>query len=138
MQNIQSITDKTAISLSLLCAIHCLAFPLLVVLSPSIGALNLNDEAFHLWMLLAVIPTSLYALTLGCKKHKRYGLAALTSLGLFIMIMAVIGESILGEKGEKILTVIGAAVVASGHFWNYRMCRHQDDCGCHSHEKATD
>ncbi len=59
MRTIQNFTDKMAISLSLLCAIHCLALPLLIVLLPSITALQLYGEDFHLWMLLAVIPTSL-------------------------------------------------------------------------------
>jgi drug/metabolite transporter (DMT)-like permease len=131
MRTIQNFTDKMAISLSLLCAIHCLALPLLIVLLPSITALQLYGEDFHLWMLLAVIPTSLYALGVGCKAHRRYRVLILGLLGLLFLILAVVlGEAFLGERGEKILTLIGAVIMASGHYWNYRLCQHQDICGC--------
>jgi acid stress-induced BolA-like protein IbaG/YrbA len=63
-------TDKIAISLSTLCVIHCLSLPLLVALLPSFTVLSLHGEAFHFWMVVAVIPISLFALQMGCKKHK--------------------------------------------------------------------
>ncbi len=131
MKNIQTFGDKTAIGLSLLCTLHCLVFPLILVLSPSLAALGLNDEALHLWMVLAVIPISTYALTLGCKQHRKHGLLAIGLTGLALLIGAVLlGESFLGETWEKILTVIGSGIIAYGHFRNYRLCQHRDNCEC--------
>lgn len=131
MRNIQVLTDKTAISLSLLCVIHCLVTPLLIVLLPSLAALQLDNEYFHLWMLVAVIPTSSYALTLGCKQHKRYRLLIQGALGLLLLISAVfLDEALLGEGWEKIFTVIGASIIALSHYRNYRLCRHQSNCDC--------
>lgn len=131
MKNIQTFTDKTAIGLSLLCTLHCLVFPLILVLSPSLAALELNDEALHLWMVLAVIPISAYALTLGCKQHRKYRLLALGLTGLVLLISAVLlGESFLGETWEKILTVIGAGIIAYGHVRNYDLCRRKENCEC--------
>jgi hypothetical protein len=124
MKNMQAIADKTAISLSLLCAIHCLAMPFLLVLVPAMTAINLADESFHLWMLIAVIPTSLMALTLGCKKHKRYRLFILATSGLSLMILAAwLGHDLLGESGEIALTAIGASIIAVGHYLNHRLCQ---------------
>jgi len=126
----QQITDKLSISLSLLCAIHCLAVPVMLALLPGIAALQLDNEAFHSWMLWAVIPTSIYALTMGCKQHKRFRLLVVGGTGLALLILAVmLGEDIIGEYGEKTLTLIGASLVAAGHFWNFRLCRHLD-CVC--------
>ena len=105
MKTTQAITDKLAIGLSLACITHCLALPVLLVLLPSIAALQLDDESFHLWMLVAVIPSSVYALTLGCKQHKRYQLLFLGFIGIVLMILALLlGETLIGELGEKILT----------------------------------
>ncbi|NKC17056.1 MAG: MerC family mercury resistance protein [Gammaproteobacteria bacterium] len=127
MNNLQTITDKTAICLSLLCAVHCLAMPLAAVLLPSIVALPLADEVFHLWMLTAVLPISAYALTMGCRKHKRYRLLSIGGMGLLILSIAAFGgHERLGEIWEKTLTVIGAVTIALGHAWNYRLCQHQD------------
>jgi len=138
----QNALDKTAIGLSLLCAAHCLALPLVLVLLPSLAALQLNYEAFHFWMVIAVLPTSLYALTMGCKQHKRYRLLLLGSVGLILLVSAVVlGEAVIGELGEKALTLVGAAFIAYGHYTNFRLCQlrqHQSqsqhqDCSCHSH-----
>ena len=57
MKNAQALTDKFAISLSVLCAMHCLMLPILLVVLPSLTALNLQNEAFHLWMLATVSPS---------------------------------------------------------------------------------
>ena len=113
----------------MLCMIHCLAFPLLVALLPSIAALPLDKEAFHLWMVIAVIPISLYALTLGCKKHKKKSILSFGLLGLVCLVSAVLlGESRIGEAGEKILTVIGALLIAFSHYKNFHQCQHLKNC----------
>lgn len=133
MKTAQMLTDKLAISLSLLCTIHCLALPIFLALLPSMAALSLDNESFHFWMVVVVLPTSLYALTVGCKQHKRYRLLILGSIGLALLIMALaLGEERIGEAGEKILTLLGAALIAVGHGFNYRLCRKQQyqDCAC--------
>jgi len=129
MISLQSTTDKAAISLSALCMIHCLLLPLLTVLLPSIAALPMSDEAFHIWMVVAVIPISIYALTMGCKKHKRYPMLLIGIVGLVILgVAAFMGHDLLGEELEKVFTVIGASVIAIAHVWNYRLCRSTGMC----------
>lgn len=131
MKNSQIFTDKVAIGLSLFCAVHCLAFPLILVLLPSVAAMQLDNEAFHLWMVLAVIPTSLFALTVGCKQHKHRYLLALGLVGLTCLILAVVlGESFLGENWEKSLTLVGAAILTYGHYKNYSFCLRKENCEC--------
>ena len=131
MRNLQVITDKTAISLSLLCAIHCLALPLIVALLPSLASLGLEDEAFHFWMVVAVIPMSVIALTMGCKKHNRYPVLVIGVIGLCVLgAAAFLGEEHLNEFGEKGLTLVGATFIAIGHVWNYRLCRQKVNCDC--------
>ena len=134
MMGMQMFTDKMAMSLSLLCAIHCLASPMIIVMLPSLAALQFDDEAFHVWMVLAVIPTSVYALTMGCKQHKRYRLLILGLFGLLFLLSAVLpGEDIIGQFWEKALTVTGTTIIALGHYWNYRLCRHEDYYVCPEH-----
>jgi len=131
MNNLQSLSDKSAIGLSLLCTIHCLAMPLAVVLLPSIAGLPLADEAFHYWMLIAVLPISVYALTMGCKEHQGYRLLLIGAVGLSILVFAAYaGHDLLGETGEKTLTVLGAVILSFGHLWNYRLCQRHSRCDC--------
>lgn len=131
MKTAQALTDKLAIGLSLMCAVHCLAIPVLLLLLPSMAALPLENEAFHFWLVAAVLPSSIYALTLGCKQHKRYRLLFLGAIGLSLLVMAlVLGENRIGEVGEKSLTVLGAGFIAVGHWFNYRLCQAHDHQAC--------
>ena len=139
MKTLQALTDKFAIGLSLGCAIHCLVLPVLLVLLPSIAVLQLDNEVFHFWMILVILPTSTYALSMGCKQHKRYRLILLGFIGLSLLILALIlGEEILGEYGEKIVTTMGAGFIALGHWFNYRLCQTQHNNDCHCPENKND
>ena len=122
------VTDKLAISISLLCAIHCLFTPLLLLALPSVAALQLDNEAFHFWMVIAVLPTSTYALFMGCKQHRRYRLVFSGLLGLALLLSAVVlGGERIGEFWEKSLTLIGAMVIAYSHLSNFRLCQMNRD-----------
>ena len=131
MKSLQPLSDKVAISLSGLCTLHCLALPLVVVLLPAGLALPLESEAFHIAMIVAVIPVSVYALTLGCRHHQRYQLLAMGALGLLCLLAALMFEYALGDIGEKALTIVGTAVIAFAHVRNHRLCKKtQASCTC--------
>ena len=122
--------DKLAIGLSAACAVHCLLLPLLILVVPQVATMVFASENVHEWMVLLVLPTSAYALTMGCRKHQRYRLLIPGVGGLAILVLAVLTEEYLGEWGEKSLTLIGSALIAFGHFQNYKLCREVDDCHC--------
>ena len=122
--------DKIAIGLSSVCAVHCLLLPIILILLPTLGTSVFGDEIFHQWLLIAVIPTSLIALTMGCRQHKNLSVMIFGLLGLAILIpTAFFGHELLGEAGEKIASVLGAAFIALGHIQNSSLCK---DC------KSTD
>ncbi|MBA6231908.1 MULTISPECIES: MerC domain-containing protein [unclassified Colwellia] len=125
MIKIENITDKMAITLSVACAIHCLVMPLLLLLLPNFVVLQLNNEAYHTAMVLIVLPTSVFALFMGCKQHKRYRLLFIGFVGLIFLVLAI---SLGNEFWEKVLTLMGSAVIAGGHYWNYRLCQQHTLC----------
>lgn len=133
MNNIRTLSDTAAIGLSLLCAIHCLMLPLVLVWLPTAMALTVGDEIFHVVMVLLVIPLSLYALLVGCKQHKRFRVLMLGCIGLSLLLAAIfLGHDYLGDIGEKVMTVIGAGLVAVGHWFNYQLCQSDERCDCGS------
>ena len=68
---------------------------------------------------------------LGYKNHKTFSFLITGVIGLSILILAItIGESLLGEFGEKGLTLVGSIIVAYAHYRNYRTCQNLD-CTCH-------
>ena len=124
MHNWQSVSDKAAIGLSITCALHCLLVPAALVLMPSVASLALDDESFHIALLIAVIPASVVALTLGCRRHKRYRVIGMGGVGLVVLVVAAVaGHDLFDEWGEKGLTLLGALIVATSHVGNYRLCQ---------------
>ena len=123
--------DTAAISLSILCALHCLATPVALTLYPSAIALGLGDEIFHLWMLFGVVPFSVFALTLGCGEHRNLRVAGAGALGITLLCAsAMLGHDLLGDWGERVLTLIGAGIVAGSHVRNFAICRQSQVCNC--------
>lgn len=125
-ESVLATADKTAIFLSVLCSLHCLVTPVALVMMPSLVGLGLEDEAFHLWMVVAVVPLSLFALTMGCRKHGNPSVLLLGLIGLAVLCSPfIIGHETLGEWGERGLTLLGATIIALSHFRNFALCR---DC----------
>ncbi|MCW8879831.1 MAG: MerC domain-containing protein [Kangiellaceae bacterium] len=128
--NSQILGDKAAISLSIICVIHCLLLPLLVLILPSMATLWFNDETFHQWLLLAVFMSSSFALSKGYRQHKQFSIILWGSFGLsFLFLASLLGHDKVGELGEQSLTLIGAFIIAIGHIKNYRTCK-QHQCEC--------
>ena len=132
MRTTQEYSDKTAISLSGLCLMHCLLMPSFLVLLSGYVSLSYNNELVHYAILFLAIPISLYALLTGAKNHKSYTYLVWGLLGLFTLIFAVtLGVQLWGEFGEKLITSMGAILVAFSHYKNYKLCREADCDTCH-------
>ena len=72
MRTTQEYSDKTAISLSLICVAHCLFMPSFLVLLSSYISFSYDNELVHYLVLAMAIPLSLYALITGVRNHKTY------------------------------------------------------------------
>lgn len=124
MQRLQAVMDRLAISLSFLCVAHCLLLPFAVVVLPILGASFLEGEVFHYWLLFLVIPTSVYSLWLGCRKHGRLEIFTIGTFGLFLLCLIVfLGVDALGETLERLSTVVGASIIALAHLRNMKACK---------------
>tara|TARA_B100001769_G_scaffold200801_1_gene160658 strand:- start:38 stop:448 length:411 start_codon:yes stop_codon:yes gene_type:complete len=123
--------DGIAISLSFLCALHCLFVPSFVILAPSFLSIAFDNEFIHYLILILAIPVSVFALSIGFKSHKSLSMVFSGFLGISILLFAVLfGNNLLGETGEKALTLLGSVIVAFAHFRNLKVCK-ELDCDCH-------
>lgn len=119
--------DSVAVLLSGTCMAHCLVLPMLVTLFPIVHGSLVEEQYFHLIMLILILPTSLVALTVGCRTHKDSITITLGAIGLLTLTLtAVIGHELFGYLGERIATTIGGLILASAHIQNYRCCRKVD------------
>jgi len=120
--------DILAISISGLCAVHCLLTPLVLILFPVFAGTVLEGEGFHQMLLWVILPTSGLALLLGCRRHKDWNVLLLGGVGLSLLILAAFfAPEWAGEWGERLLTLFGGAIMSVGHVRNYRLCRN-DQC----------
>ena len=131
MFNTSYITDKLAMSISAACVVHCFFAPALIVLSYGVSSFSIDSELIHYLILAIAMPLSALALSKGSRHHKVTSFLVTGVLGLSLMFLAVLlGESLLGELGEQLVTLLGSSLVAYSHFKNYRTCQ-ELDCSCH-------
>lgn len=118
-------------TLSLVCVAHCFFVPSFIILTSSFLSFSIDNEFIHKAIVLIAVPVSIYALTLGYRNHKTTSFIPAGIFGLLTLIVAVLlGENILGELGERGLTLFGSVVIAYSHFRNHQVCK-KLDCSCH-------
>lgn len=136
MTKAQLNSDKVAITLSLACVVHCFFVPSFIILSSGYLAVSVDNELIHKAIVLLAVPISIFALTVGYMKHKTVSFLPLGILGLVVLIAAVLlGAAMLGEAGEKALTLLGSVLVAYAHFRNHQVCKALE-CTCHDESAA--
>lgn len=117
---IQRLTDYTSISLAGLCVVHCLLAPVALILLPVLGSTFIFEESFHELLLFLVIPASVVAIFLGCRRHRDFNVIMLGILGLCFLLA---GAFMATGYQEYVFTFIGAFLMISGHLRNFRLCR---------------
>ncbi|PPU68404.1 MerC family mercury resistance protein [Xanthomonas pisi] len=126
MRATASFFDTSAIALSGLCLLHCLALPLLAAALPLLGAWT-RAEWVHVVFAAAAVPLSSYALW---STHRRHALPAsvwaLAGVGLAGLALGASG--IAGGTLETPITVTGSLLLASAHLLNLRLRRRAGRC----------
>lgn len=142
--------DSLAIGMSLICAVHCMVTPVLMVLLPVLATTFWAHKDFHMWMLLLVLPTTTTAIFLGCRKHKDLAVAALSFLGMTLLVSVAMYESLFHstlvqnehdhciycaqrELGDifnttTLVNILGAVFLTSAHARNFLLCRRAHCC----------
>ena len=132
MKVTQEFSDKTAISLSMICLAHCLLLPSFLVILSGYITLSYDNEFIHYLLLFIAIPVSIYALITGAMNHSNFTFLVMGLVGIISLIFAVtMGVELWDESGEIVFTIIGASLVAFSHYKNYKLCREVDCNSCH-------
>ena len=131
---VRPFADGLGVAGSAACALHCIAVPVLLVAGTAGSVPFLGDEEFHRALVMVVLPAALVAFGLGCWQHKDARVFWLGALGMAGLCASVaLPHEMLGESGERALTLVSAALLITAHVRNFRLCR-ADDC---RHEAAA-
>lgn len=109
--------DRLGISISGLCAIHCLFFPVAVALLPLWPVAESIHDWTHPILFVLIVPTVIFAL----KGRSISGLVGKYLIsGLLVVGAAWILHDWIGDWGEAGVTMAGSALLVKGHWINYK------------------
>lgn len=115
--NRDSWIDRSALGLSGLCLVHCLAGSLLLAALSITGGFMWSHEV-HMIGLVVAIPLAAFGLWRGVQRHGRWLAAALGGLGLGLMTGALFAAH--GAASEIFYTVLGVSLLGIAHLLNLR------------------
>lgn len=126
MRELSQKLDSLAVAFSAICLVHCLLLPVALTLLPVFGVV-LSHGAFHQLMLIVVLPVSVIALGIGCRRHRSGSVAVLGGLGLGLLIFAALAlHTLWGQHLERNITIAGGLILAIAHVQNFLYCRRAD------------
>jgi hypothetical protein len=122
--------DRSAITLSALCMIHCFVLPIILILLPTLtSVVFLSDERFHIWLIYGVLPVSVFAVVSGYLYHRNWSVLLITLIGMSILVLvALLGHAVFGDTGEVVASVMGSLLVAYGHIKNFKSRKQMSQC----------
>lgn len=116
-QSISLILDKSGICVSILCMLHCLAVPLLLILGTDSLLLMIDQE----WLELLIIITSFIIGSIsfmqGFFQHRQHFIPILFCAGFLLIVN---GESVKSTWVTVGLSIAGASIIAYAHYQNLR------------------
>ncbi|MSO51797.1 MAG: MerC domain-containing protein [Acidobacteria bacterium] len=113
--------DRAGVVLSTSCALHCALMPVAVGVLTAFGFGVVASEETELLLLLSAAAIGVISLIGGRRHHRRARPLLMMVGGFALVLMARLGF----EEGTTIeiaTTVVGAALVASAHLVNARLC----------------
>ncbi len=114
------LVDTTGACLSVACAIHCLAMPLLIAILPLIGLGFLANERAELVLITGAIGLAVGSLAWSVRLHRSW-----RALLILIVALAFIATSRTAVEGtfEVVFYSIGGVLLASAHLVNRHLCK---------------
>ena len=112
--------DQIGVGLSLTCAVHCLAAPLLLTALPLFGLRFVADDLTEVVLLSSALVLAVSSLCWGFRRHKSGRVFLL--LGLAVLLLAG-GRLFAQGSSEIMLVVAGAVILAASHALNWHLCR---------------
>ena len=129
----QKIIDNLGITISSVCAIHCVLLPAIFIIAPYSF---LASHEFHEALIYFILPCAAIAFILGCRKHGDVKVAIMGTLGVMLLASSLLFHDIFHaeEHSEELITVLitiaGSVMLILSHLRNRKLCL-QEDYACH-------
>lgn len=115
--------DFAGMAASVLCLLHCLAMPVVILAFPMLGLAHAHDH-FHEGLIAAVTLPVMLALVPGYLRHRDKTTLLLGFGGLTCFLVAVLALGpLFGELAEAALAVVSGVMLLLAHLRNRRHCK---------------
>lgn len=124
--------DGWGIFLSIVCLIHCIVSPVILLSIPILARYYLMHPIVHYLLALIILPVGLVALVSGFRHHHHkivmlFGLPGL----IVISVVPILVHSLKWNLNEPFWMVLGSVSLVFAHYKNQKACR----CQAHNHNK---
>ena len=129
----QKIIDNLGITISSVCAIHCVLLPAIFIIAPYSF---LASHEFHEALIYFILPCAAFAFTLGCRKHGDIKVAIMGSFGIILLASSILLHEVFHseEHSEELttvpITVAGSIMLILSHLRNRKLCL-KEEFACH-------
>ena len=129
----QKIIDNLGITISSVCAIHCVLLPAIFIIAPYSF---LASHEFHEALIYFILPCAVIAFTLGCRKHGDIKVALMGSFGIILLASSILLHEVFHseEHSQELITVLmtiaGSIMLILSHIRNRKLCL-KEDFACH-------
>lgn len=110
--------------MSLICAIHCIAMPILITLLPFLGGSFMSNHSWEIWFIAGSLVFAGVLLWSDFRKHNN-------PLPLYLligtMIVKVLEIAWFGHQFEFLTGSLGASLIALAYYFNWK---YNKACGC--------
>lgn len=105
--------------MSMICLVHCLALPLLVLVLPGPLSLLFGSENFHILAIAVIAPMAVLAFGMGVRFHGALCPSFVGGAGLAFLVLAL--WPALDHVTSVAVTVAGSLMLVAGHVLNWRL-----------------
>ena len=129
----QKIIDNLGITISSVCAIHCLLLPAIFIIAPYSF---LASHEFHEALIYFILPCAAIAFTLGCRKHGDTKVALMGTVGIVLLASSILFHEIFHAEQHSeeyisvLITIAGSVMLILSHLRNRKLCL-KEDYACH-------
>ena len=131
--NMQKIIDNLGITISAVCALHCVFLPVLFIIAPYSF---LASHEFHEALIYFILPCAFVAFILGCRRHKDLLVGVMGTFGIVLLGSALLMHDVFhsDQHSEEfttiLITVCGSILLVFSHLRNRKLCM-QEEYSCH-------
>jgi hypothetical protein len=118
--------DRIGFMASAMCAVHCLAMPVVMVLLPYAGMIYLEDENFEKGFIILSCFLGLTSICFGINKHKRVWPLLPLSLGIIFLMVGLDHHH--HDNVGAIRNFFGGLCIAVSHLINWKLCNVCSNC----------